>query len=288
MGAPTVPYKVMSKGYSITGDVRSGYRATVAYLMKWSDAFRFVDDIFGKTQAVRVGPVTWQLPYRFPVTVAPLYASQFTLEPTGLDGGGNPITLNKGLAPGEYWTHAIVTVNFGTPESLYLVQDDPNGLNQLDPTNPITLCEQSVKIAGKINTHKGGSFLYTDGKPVVGDVGVPTSEARLALNFPRVPYLPWPLVRPYMYTVNDVAILGCDRGTLLLTGMDTKTTVTNVGYGQTVQLEFADNGTGKDWNMLPRNGAYALVYQKGTSNTDANRIFKYKDFNVIFQSLTFD
>src|SRR3954462_9423727 len=105
MGAPTVPYRVLSKGYTISGDVRSGYSASVSYFMAWADAFTFVDDIFGKIRAVTVGPITWQLPYRFPVTRAALYAQRFTLEPMGLDHGGNPITLNKGLAPGEYWTH---------------------------------------------------------------------------------------------------------------------------------------------------------------------------------------
>jgi hypothetical protein len=272
----------------VSGDVRSGYRASVNYLMLWSDAFTFADDIFGKTRAVRVGPITWQLPYRFPVTRAPLYVQRFNIEPIGLDKGGNPITLNKGLAPGEYWTHAIVSVEFETPTYIQQLQDDPNNLNQLDPSNPITLCEQSVKVAGKINTHKGRHFLYADNNPVVGTVGVPASEARLVLSFPRVPYLPWTLIRPYMYTINDVPILGCDRGTLLLTGMDTKIVQTNEGLGQQLQLEFGDNGTGKDWNMLPRNGSYALVHQFGTTDTDAHRIFKYKDFSVIFQSLTFD
>lgn len=286
MGAPTTPYTILAKGYSISGDVRSGYRANVPFFMLWQYAFTFADQIFGKTTAVKVGPITWKLPYRFPVTVAALYAQRFNIEPMGLDKGGNPVTVaNKGLAPGEYWTHAVVNVEFETPQALQQIQDDQNGINQLDPENPITLCEQSVKIAGKMQNHTGGSFVYFDGKPAVGDVGIPYSESRLVLNFPRVPYMPWSLIRPYMNTVNDVEILGCDRGSLLLTGMDTKVTVTNLGYGQTVQLEFADNGV--DWNMLPRNGGFEMVRQRGQTWDDANRIFKYKDFRAIFQQLNY-
>jgi hypothetical protein len=287
MGAPTTPYKILAKGFSISGDVRSGYQASVPFFMEWRYAFTFADDIFGKTRAVTVGPITWQLPYRFPTTRAPLYAQRFTIEPMGLDKGGNPITVNKGLAPGEYWTHAQVNVEFETPTYIQQQQDDPQGHNQLDPDNPITMCEQSVKMAAKMTVHKGGSYLYTDGKPVVGDVGIPTTDTRLVLTFPRIPYLPWGLLRPYMNKINDVPILSCDRGTLMLNGMDTKIVQTNEALGQQLQLEFADNGTGKDWNMLPRNGAYALVYQKGTSNTDANRIFKYVDFSAIFAHITY-
>lgn len=287
MGTPTVPYKILAKGYSISGDVRSGYSASVSYFMLWSDAFRFVDDIFGKTNATTIGPITWQLPYKFPVTRAPLYAHRFNLEPMGLDRGGNPITLNKGLSPGEYWTHATVHVEFETPGYTQQTQDDPQHLNQLDPSNPITMCEQSIKMAAKTITHKGASFVYFDGKVAEGDQGIPHTETRLVLAFPRVPYLPWALIRPFMNKVNDTTILGCDRGTLLLCGMDSKTTVTNQGYGQTLQLEFADNGEGQDWNMLPREGVYELVRKRNGSWNDSNRIFKYADFRKIFDSLAF-
>jgi hypothetical protein len=287
MGAPTTPYKILAKGFSISGDVRSGYQASVPFFMEWQYAFTFADDIFGKTHATTIGPITWQLPYRFPTTKAPLYAQRFNIEPMGLDKGGNPITLYKGLAPGEYWTHAVVQVEFETPTYIQQVQDDRNGQNQLDPTNPITMCEQSVKIASKIVAHKGGSFVFADNSPVVGDTTVLTSEVRLILAFPRIPYLPWGLLRPYINKINDVPILGCDRGTLLLIGMDTKVVQTNEGMGQQLQLEFADNGAGKDWNMMPRRGVYALVHQNGASNTDANRILKYVDFTAIFAHITY-
>lgn len=288
MSAPTTPYKVYSKNYSISGDVRSGYRASVSYFMEWQYAFRFADDIFGRTSAVTQGPITWQLPYRFPVTVAPLYAQRFNIEPMGLDNHGNPITVtNKGLAPGEYWTHALVHVEFETPSAIQQQQDDRGNQNQFDPDNPITVCEQSIKIAGKMVHHQGDSLYFADGKAVPGEYAIPWTESRLVLTFPRVPYLPWKLIRPYINTVNDVAILGCDRGTLLLSGMDTKVTVTNFGYGQSLQLEFSDNGTGRDWNTAPRNGTYVLVHIKDQPNTDANRLYKYTDFRQIFASITF-
>jgi hypothetical protein len=150
------------------------------------------------------------------------------------------------------------------------------------------MCEQSVKMAAKMITHKGDSYYFpAAGKAVEGDTGIPWTEARLVLTFPRVPYMPWKVIRPFMNTVNDVPILNCDRGTLLLIGMDTKTTVTNEGYGQSVQLEFGDNGPGFEWNMMPNNGILQLVHKKDMPNTDANRIFKYTDFRLIFESLVY-
>jgi hypothetical protein len=288
MGAPTVPYKVWSRGYNVSGDVRSGYRASVSYFMLWADAFTFADDIFGKTHAVTVGPITWQLPYKFPVTRAPLYAQRFNIEPMGLDKGGNPITLNKGLSPGEYWTHALVTVEFETPTYIQQVQDDPQGQNQLDPSNPITMCEQSIKIASKTAKHSGGSWVFSDNTPYKGgDIGILVCESRLVLTFPRVPYMPWKLIRPFINKINDVPIMNCDRGTLMLIGMDTKIVQTNEGLGQQLQLEFADNGVGTDWNTLPKNGVPAMVHANGASNTDANRPYKYVDFSAIFYKLEF-
>ena len=221
----------------------------------------------GSSKATTVGPVTWIRPYRFPPAVADLYAESFNIKPCG--AGGSPIP-NKGLAPGEFFTDAIVTVNFATPsESNQQGSNDPNNLQQLDPNNPITMCEQSIKIAGKMETRKAGSYMYTGvlstPEPVLGDFGVLMPESKLVLTFPRVPYLPRKLIKPYIGTVNSIEVLQAAKGELLLEGMDTKIVLTNDGENQQIQLEFAESAFG-DWNMVPdKNGAPVKVYKKGTS-----------------------
>lgn len=285
MGTPTVPYKVMAKGYQITGDVKNGYKATVPYLVLWSDAFTFADQIFGSATASKVGPVSWTLPHRFPVASANLYAQSFSMEPSGASGSAIP---NKGLGPGEFFTHAVVKVQYETPNEVQQqTQDDPKNLQQLDQNNPITMCEQSVKMSGKMETHKAGSFLFAGtGAPVTGQTGVVIAECKLVLTFPRVPYLPWKLVRPYIGSVNKLAILDVPKGELLLEGMDTKTVKSKDGLSQQVQLEFAWSSIG-EWNQLPLNGTPTLVYRNGTSNTDANRIYPYKDHGDIFRQINY-
>jgi hypothetical protein len=287
MAAPTVPYKVMPKGYQVTGDVKNGYKATVSYFMAWANAFTFADQIFGSTGASRVGPVTWVYPYRFPVANANLYAQSFTIDPCGATGNAIPFL---GLKPGEFFSHAIVKVVFETPSATQQQsQDDPQNLQQLDPANPITLCEQSIKGSGKMETRKAGSYLFTGGsQPVKGDVGVLVPECKLSLTFPRVPYLPWKLIRPYIGSVNSVGLLDAAKGELLLEEMDTKIIASSTGMSQQVQLNFAWNSLG-DWNQLPKSdGTLALVYKKGASDTDANRIYTYKDHRKIFESLQFN
>jgi hypothetical protein len=289
MAAPTVFYKVLPEGYTVTGDARNGYKATVNYLMAWLDAFTFADQIFGSARASVVGPITWTLPYRFPVAAANLYAQRFSIKPCGASGSAIP---NKGLAPGEYFTHAKVTVEFETPNATQsAAQDDPKNLQQLDPANPITMCEQSIKMAAKMETRKAGSYMYTGvlatPEPLLGDFAVMIPESHLVLTFPKVPYLPRKLIKPYVGRVNSVPVLQAEKGELLLTGMDTKVVETSDGIQQQIQLEFAESCLG-DWNKFPdKNGVPTLVYKKGTSDADANRVYEYKDFRAIFSTISY-
>jgi len=282
----TVPFKVLARGYQVSGDVRSGYKASVPYLLAWADAFVFADQVFGSATASVVGPVTWFLPYAFPGSAARLYAQSFTIAPCGAGGSAAP---TKGLAPGEFFTHAIVTVEFESPPSLQQAADDPGGLSQLDPQNPITLCEQSVRSAGKMETRRGGSYIYDDdSKPVHGDFAVPTAETRLVLSFPRVPYLPWSLIKPYLNKINSTEVLGVGAGQLLLEEFDTKVAPSSDGkLSQQVQLSFAYSDN--DWNKLPKpDGTLQLVRLKADSGSGSpRRIYASADFRQIFAKLSF-
>lgn len=286
MPTPTVPFKILHKGYQVTGDVRSGYHASVPYLLTWGNAFAFADQIFGAGTANIVGPVAFTLPYRFPAATANLYAQKFSIEPCGHDG--QPVGAMQGLAPGENFTHAIVKVEFGALEETQQQQDDPNNLQQLDKDNPITKCKQSVKTSAKMETRKGGSYLFSGGTtPLKGDVAVPVPEARLVLTFPDIPYLPWKLVKPYIGTVNLLPMLECVKGEMLLEGMDTEIVNTTHGMAQQMVLEYSVAPYG-EWNKLPDgSGTPTLVFKKGTSDTDSNRIYVYKDHIKIFDTIRY-
>lgn len=287
----TYPYKVLAKGYEITGDVAAGYGATVPYLVAWGDAFAFADQLMGLSSAATVGPITWKAPYRFPAATANLYVQRVDIKPCGVDPVGNPIPLN-GLAPGEFFSHAIVTAEFGTPSQNQLSTDDPGNRNQLDPDNPITMCTQSVRSAGKMQTIKNGSYLYDDDlKPVPGDFAVPTTESKLVLAFPRVPYLPWQLVRPYINTLNSVAMLGVGIGELLFEDMNTRVEPGPNGLQQSIEFTFAvTDEPGVDWNWLPKPNGTPQPVRRAADKTapTPRRIYAYKDFRAVFNQITYN
>jgi len=277
----TFDYKVQARGYRVTGDAATGYRAVVPYLLPWGQAFNFADEIMGLSSASTVGAITYGAPYRFPDAVANLYAQSFEIEPVGASGA-TAADANHGLAPGEFFTHAIVRVTFQTPSFAQQAAEQP--LHQLDPSNPLTVCRQSVRAAGKMETLKAGHYVYdSDGKKVDGDFAVPTCESVLELEFPQIPYLPWQLVRPYINKINSAAVLGVGIGELLFEGMTTRVEATTQGMSQMIVLSLAVTPTpGITWNHLPRpDGTPALVKRAGSSD----RIFQSADFLDIFDTL---
>lgn len=292
MADPAVTYgaKVLAKGFKMTGDVRSGLKVTVPYLVAWPNVYNFVNAVITPIYSTRVGLITYTLPYRLPTSIAatPCYAQTFDVAACGVDGG--PVSApTYGLSGTEsFFRHAIVTVGFEQIPFTWDATDDPNGQAQLDPSNPITLCEQSVKFSGKMVTRKGINFVYaSDTTPVVGDVAVPTMEAELVLKFPHVPYLPWQMLAPYVNKVNSTALLNCPAETLLLEAPDTTAKAvlngTITAIEQAVTLKFLYNPDG--WNKLPRaDGTLDTIHLAGDSTRG---IFQATDFRTIFAQLSF-
>lgn len=301
MATITVSYEILPKGYKLSGNVRDGLHATVPCLLAWSDAITFVNEVLVCPSAERVGLIAWDTPLQFPVPFGGLtpaiYCQSFEIVPCGAGGAPGP---NAGLAPGEFYTNAVVTLQFDSVFCIQQASDDPYNLNQLDPSNPITACTQSVELRPRMRSVKGRGYKFqSSGKPVPGDMAVPETEGILTLDFPRVPYLPWTLVAPFMGKVNAAPMLGAATGALLLDGMSTRVAPQPDGtIGQQVQLKFAVNlpgdpsaggygAVGTDWNMQPTNdGSGGWDYVVDQSSGSVTPI-GYADFRTIFASLSF-
>lgn len=309
MATITVPYEFMPKEpYEITGDTRSGLKATCSFLLAWADAIIFVNEVLVAPAAVRYGLITWNTPLQFPVAIGnnltpAIYVQAFRIRPMGapIPSANYVPGPVPGLTPGDFYTRAIVTLSFETVTYINQSSDDPYNLNQLDPTNPITACEQSVEMRAKMRSTKGKGWAYkTSGKPVPGDFPVPETEAVLVLDFPRIPYLPWFYVAPYMGAVNMYPMLGAATGALILDGMGTKTSPQPDGsIQQNARLTFCCNlpggaaagtspgGAGTDWNMQPLDdGSGNWDYIVAKNNTSVTPI-RYADFRQIFNSISF-
>lgn len=274
MPAPTVPYSVLADGYAIDGAVDQPTTAVVSHLVRWSDAFTFINDVMGSRTASTVGPIASAAPWQFPADTK-LFCRRFRVEPCGSDGSPVP---NRGLVPGEFYSHAKVTLTF-EPASYNPLGDLPM---QLDPSNPLTYCDVEVEGAGRFETIKGAGLEFDDGTPVIGDAAQVVTESRLVLTFPRIPFLPWRQIRSYIGAINEDTLFDCPRGTLLLESPRIKFSPgPNGPENRSVQLVFVEQP--QDWNMLPRrNGVYALARKKGATS---ERIYRYVDFRPIFEFL---
>jgi hypothetical protein len=291
-------FEILAKGYEISGDVRSGLNVTVPFIMPWGIAFLFMSELLPAPRASTLsGSITWTPPFQLPISLTgfatpPLYCQSFNCIPCGFNG--EPAT-DRGLVPGDFFSTALITAQFSTPPAVQQLGDDPSNLNQLDPSNPITACEQSMQMTSKVNTQQGSAYNYTagsfNGKPVPTQIGLLQPEAKLVLKFPRIPLLPWQIIQPFVGKVNLNPILNCVKGSLLLEGSTTVYTPgTDGSIAQNLGLMFAFNpdptgtsATGMDWNSFPvPDGTYALI---GT--TGGKTPYTYADFSQIFQAINF-
>lgn len=290
-------YKILYDTYEIAGDIRTGMRASLTFEVPWSITFTFLANLIPSPTATTPGSIIWTPPYQLPISLTgrpavPLYAQSYRCKPKGYNG--TPAT-NAGLSPGDYYSVAFIDVQFETPSAIQQFGDDPQNLNQLDPNNPITACEQSIQMISKIETRPGSAYTYvTTGQPVPGQIGINRPEVRIVCKFPRIPVLPWQLFQPYVGKINSVAILNCVVGSLLLEGTTTVYTPgTDGSIAQNLGLMFAFNPdptgaslTGSNWNTqpLPDGSGYSLIQGAGGSNPPP---YTSADFRQIFNTIQF-
>lgn len=275
MPAPTVPYKILAKGYRVRGG-QDGLHATVPCIVNWSDAFVFHDDVLGYPRGLK-GSIVYQIPWRFPgAPFAPMYAISCDIEPIG--AGGTALPAPYGVVPGEFFPNAICTVEFATREFMQVASDGYG--NQLDPSQPIAFCTQRVRGGAKMVTRKGVGYKYSaTGKPVIGDLGVVEPECHLVLEYPCVPFQPWTSIQAYVGKINSIAMLGCGVATLLFEEFDTEATATTQGLmGQKVTYSFA--WSPNSWNTISGpTGAVVAVERNDGSGTG---IYEEADLRVLF------
>lgn len=275
----TVPYQVMAEGYVIEGNRGGATQATVPYLVYWADAFTFYNQVLGYPSATAEGPITFYLAERFPPEPS-LIANRATIRPIG-NNYEHSTGSDFGLVPGQFFKYCIVTVTFEVLP--YIQENDDDRLNQFDPNNPITLCEQSIQHGGKMVTLKSEGYEFDDGAAVTGDIAKLETESKLVFTFPKVPFLPWATVQTYLGCVNDRRILQCPTGTLLFESAASKFSATTTGLkGQMLTLEFAYQNF--PWNQIPRpDGTLGYVRKKGDVFSG---IYELKDLSQLFITTT--
>src|SRR5262249_30231050 len=111
-------------------------------------------------------------------------------------------------------------------------------------------------------------------------------ETKLVLKFPKVQYLPWQMLQPFVNKVNADPILGCDTETLLLEAPSTMASLTLNSprpIEQSVTLKFAYDPLG--WNNVPKpDGTMVRALLKGDTSRS---IYRTTDFRQIFANLSY-
>jgi hypothetical protein len=282
MGAPSVPFLMLADGYKITSG-SNGFRAQASFLVGWGDAFTMHDEIMGYATAATVGPLTFNSAWQFPgAPNARLACSSCEITPFALDGGARSISVAKGMAPGEFWSHARLDCTFETPTAPQSAADDPGNLNQLDSNEPIYGCEQSVRIGTKSETIPKENLRF-DGTTTAPpeDISVLRSETNITLTWEFVPFVAWKKLRPYVGKVNTTPIFDVARGELLMQGIQFEPAQGPQGkLGVSVTMEFLVNDLG-DWNKAARNSSGVLA---AVETTDNNPIYAYTEFRQMFLS----
>ncbi len=233
------------------------YVHTVQYFSKGIDAqgpyydVEYLIDDWGQSDAftnalIGVGRTE---PHRHPLSPN-LACSEAA--PTGL---GRPV-LNPDGTP-DYAGGALVRARYRPPAAfggggLFVSGDDPGGLHQIDPANPILWCTQELDYEVETITHPTHSYKFDSDNlklttPLQVDIGITV----LSLTFHRVAYLPMTLARTLRGRINATTFLGAAAETVLFRGAKTQRDWNTDGtVTQRVNMTFVEREV--SWNKFLR------------------------------------
>lgn len=243
-----------------------GFTADVVYECEWDDRQAFMLDLAGRNRNPQPAPGKMGL-FRTPHAYPPfpkIYALDVaSVEPT------------RALAkPGSRWspyTTARLNVHYGT-----LRIDTGASLDhQIDQNNPILGCSQKVKGSAAFRTLPEGKLQFEGSlAEFKGSAGRPEAQSEITLEFPHVPFNPYPFLKGLLGTINSKPIFTHGIGEVLFDSVDTDDNDTNGTVEYKVGLNFLCRD-GVDWNkLIDDTGAYGFVeYKSGSA-----RIFTYNDF----------
>jgi len=274
MPVPAATWKyVFDQAPEVTGSGGT-MTASAVFEIAIGDRNEFINSACGLTSGGGGWPlpqIPWDCPFQ---PVSGLLCSGFKWVPFGLR---DSISGSDNTVDGHY-DFAHVTLNFERPKYDY---EYPSSQNQIDTSQPILFCEQTIETHTRTVTVPGYELEYV-GAPAtekpVGPVVKFAVQADYVLNFPFVPYIPWNFLEPFHECVNDRVLFGKARGTIRFSGASIKNEVQSNGVTRTsCVLKMSYNAIG--WNMqMATNG---LIYELKIKNS-ANRIYKYANLAGIW------
>jgi hypothetical protein len=233
MGAPTVAFRQLESPKPRISASPQGLTAVVRFRVAWEDAFTFANDILGILDGA---------PWQWPASPN-MRAYNADIEPVGIadDLANQTATVPAfGSSPGEFYSHGLVTVTFGSQSALTTMPftdtvNIPPAL-QFDPANPIEMSSYSVEFNSEAIKLPGGSLSWSankaDGSAQTIPAGVSRPESgaaywrcptfNLNITMHNCLYVDQSIVASKLgYTNNATMLTICERETLLFDGLKT-------------------------------------------------------------------
>ena len=274
MPAPTVPWRYVFSQLPEVAGAGGSMSASAIFEVAIEDRNSFINSACGLTSGSSGWPlpqIPWDCPFQ---PNSGLLCSGFRWTPFGVRDAISP---TDNTVEGHF-QFAHVTLNFERPRYDY---DSPSPQNQIDITQPILFCEQSIETHTRTITVKGYELEYVGAPASVAPEGPVCKfavQADYILTFPFVPYIPWNYLEPYHEKVNDRILFGKPAGTLRFSGASIKNEVQSNGVTRTsCVLKLSYNAIG--WNkQLATNG---VIYELKIKNS-SNRIYNSANLAAIW------
>jgi hypothetical protein len=260
MPEQSVPYRFLFDPLPTFSGSGGSLSASATFEVLWTDREAFINQALGLTTGSSGWPmpqIPWDCPFQ---PNSGLLASSFSCVPHTVK---DSISASDNTVAGHF-LYAHVQIGFERPKYDY---STPTVQNQIDVSNPILFCEQSIEFTGRTLVREGYKLEYVgapSGVVPVGPAFLTEVQSDIVLNFPFVPYIPWNYLEPFIGKTNDRVLFGKDPETIAFHGASLRQETMSDGTNKTsCVLRMSYNGAG--WNtQLGTNGVLYDVVVKGT------------------------
>lgn len=253
---PPVWHKIVHEGGILESWDDDGPAATVLYRCQWDERYDFASALMGGYPPGADGFSSYMPPHQYPPS-----PNMWCKKITGIRGEG-ALKAGKGSKWLSY-TYALVTAQYGLSQFDYSSSSGGGGgatpAGQIDIANPILYCRQRIRTSSAFEVLGKRKLKFsTSGKLVDAEATRPAVQTEITLEFPRVPFNPYLLVRPYVGKISTVEMWGHPTGGVLLDGCETDLSGTFAGMDVGVVLTYLCRDT--SWNTLVNDeGDHELV-----------------------------
>jgi len=252
-------------------------QAEVTYDCAWANRFSLINELMGYYPSGATGFSDYVPPLRYPPS-----PNMYCMGISSIEGRGLIKSVSTSARAAMRWAPyntARITALFKVPT---LNIDSSTDAGQIDPGNPILFCRQRIRSSAAFVVLPEGKIKFsTSGEVVSSDVSRPSAQSEITLEFPRLPFNPYRICRPYRGMINDRTMFDHAPGTLLFDSIDTDESATSGGPDIGCTLTFL--GRESDWNSLVNGKGEDELIEFADAPSPPVRPFKRANLSAMFR-----